>query len=166
MKLRLTLALAIVVGATAFSAASPAPFPKPNRKPAVDDAILLQGTYKVVDYGRPNFNGRAALIRRTQMKIRIQDNKFSYLYQNGNDFVPSTTYEIKLNAKSSPKAIDMTYVTNDYTMTMKGIYKIEGNKVTLVYVSTYSGRITQDGERPSSFENLPPTAMLMTLERE
>ena len=31
--------------------------------------------------------------------------------------------------KTSPKMVDMTYnVANDYTLTMKGIYKIEGRR--------------------------------------
>lgn len=164
--LRIIVAIAAVVAATAFS---PAPLPKSHRKASVDDAILLQGTYKIVENGRPNVNNaRVALIARraTTTKIRISGDKFSYLYPNGNDFVASTTYEMKLDKTTSPRAFDMTYTTNAYTMTMKGIYKIEGNKVTLLYVTTYSGQIQQDGERPTSFENPTINAMQMVLERE
>src|SRR5437016_5032376 len=132
MYLRLIVAVAAVAGLTAFS---PAPFPKAERKRSVDDAVLLQGTYKVNDYGRPNMNARLA-IRRSPMKIRIRGNQFSFMYQSGNDYVPSTTYTIKLHQASMPRQIDMTYDSGDYTVTMKGIYKIEGKKVTIAYVST------------------------------
>jgi len=172
MYLRVIVALAAVAGLTAFS---PAPFPKHERKAAVDDIALLQGTYKVIDYGRPNLNGGGGArlaIRRSEMKVQISGNKWSFMYSNGNGFAPSTTYEMKLMPKASPKMLDMTYnVANDYTLTMKGIYKIEGKKVTMAYVSTYSGARfgnMQQGavERPTSFENLTGNAMLITMERE
>jgi len=170
MYLRVIVAIAVVAGLTAFS---PAPFPKHERKKAVEDIVLLQGTYKVIDYGRPNLNGARLAIERSEMKVQISGNKFSFMYSNGSSFVPSTTYEMKLMPKSAPKMVDMTYnVANDYTLTMKGIYKIEGKKVTFAYVSTLVGRGGGFGqapnatERPTSFDNLPPNAMLLTMERE
>jgi uncharacterized protein (TIGR03067 family) len=170
MYLRVIAAVAIVAGQTAFS---PAPFPKHERKATVDDSVLLQGTYKVIDYGRPNLNGGGArlAIRRSEMKVQISGNKWSFMYSNGNAFVPSTTYEMKLMPKTAPKMVDMTYnVANDYTLTMKGIYKIEGKKVTMAYVTAYSGarfgNMQAEVERPTSFENLPNVAMLITMERE
>jgi uncharacterized protein (TIGR03067 family) len=165
MYLRLIVAIAVVVAAAAFS---PAPLPKTHRKPAVDDVVLLQGTYKVLEYGRPNLQARGGFggPRRTNMKIRISGDKFAFLYQQGNDWMPSTTYEMKLNSKASPKTMDMSYNAGDYTVTLKGIYKIEGNKVTLLYNYAYSGRINQDAERPTNFGSPPMTAMQMVLERE
>src|SRR5262245_13031939 len=135
MYLRVIVAVAVVAGLTAFS---PAPFPKAERKRSVDDAVLLQGTYSVIDYGRPNLARLGA--RRSPMKIRIQGKQFSFMYQNGNDWVASTTYELTLHPSSMPKQVDMTYTSGDYTITMKGIYKIEGKKVTFAYVSTFVGR--------------------------
>jgi len=167
MYLRLVVAVAAVAGLTAFS---PAPFPKAERKRSVDDAVRLQGTYKVIDYGRPNLARMA--IRRSPMKVRIQGDQFSFMYQSGNDYVPSTTYAIKLHQSSMPRQLDMTYNSGDYTITMKGIYKIEGKKVTIAYVSTFVGRGGGFGgapnapERPTSFDDLPPNAMLLTMERE
>ena len=168
MYLRVFAAIAVVAGLTAFS---PAPFPKHQRKAAVDDSVLLQGTYKVIDYGRPNLNGARLAIRRAEMKVQIRGNQWSFLYSNGNGFSPSTTYEMKLMPKAAPKMIDMTYkVANDYTLTMKGIYKIEGKKVTLAYVNAYSGarfgNMQAEAERPTSFGNLTGNAMLITMERE
>lgn len=160
---RLIVAVAAVVAAAAFS---PAPLPKPHRKPVVEDAVLLQGTYKVVEYGRPNLRGRGVALSRSNMKIRISGDKFAFLYQQGNDYVPSTTYEMRLNSKTSPKEADLSYNTGDYTVTMKGIYKIEGNRVTLLYNYSYSGRINQTAERPTNFASPPMTAMQMVLERE
>jgi len=165
---RALVAVAIVAGVSASAIAfTPAPLPKNERKRTTDDLSLLQGTYKVLDYGRPNLNGRAVM-RRENMKVRITGDKFQFLYQNGNDFVPSTTYEMKITPKAAPKLLDMTYTSGDYTLTMKGIYKIEGSKVTLAYVTAYTGRIKQlqEPERPTSFEELPPVAILMVLERE
>jgi len=102
MYFRVIVAVAVVAGLTAFS---PAPFPKADRKRSADDAVLLQGTYVVSDYGRPNMGGRA--IRRSPMKIRIQGKQFAFMYQNGNDYVPSTTYEMKLHQTSMPKTVDI-----------------------------------------------------------
>jgi uncharacterized protein (TIGR03067 family) len=170
MYLRVIVAIAVVAGLTAFS---PAPFPKNERKKTPDDIVLLQGTYKVIDYGRPNLNGGGArlAIRRSEMKVQISGNKWSFMYSNGNGFAPSTTYEMKLMPKTAPKMVDMTYnVANDYTLTMKGIYKIEGKKVTMAYVTSYSGArfggVQGEVERPTSFENLSGNAMLITMERE
>ena len=164
--LRVIVAIAVVAGATAFS---PAPLPKTERRRATDDAVLLQGTYKVLDYGRPNVNVNGRLmLRRTNMKVRISGKQFQFLNQSGNDYVPSTTYEMKLSQRSSPKVLDMTYKGGDYTATMKGIYKIEGSKVTVAFVTSYTGVVKQiqEPERPTSFDNLPPSAMLMVLQRE
>jgi len=53
---------------------------------------------------------------------------------------------------------------------MKGIYKIEGKKVTIAYVSTFVGRgggpAPNATERPASFDNLPPNTMQIVMERE
>jgi len=165
MYLRVLVALIFFAAAAGFS---PAPFPKSNRKPATDDLVLMQGTYKVLDYGRPNMNRGGFGLQRQQMKVRISGNQFAFLYHNGAEYVASTTYEMKLTPKAAPKLLDMTYSAGDYTVVMKGIYKIEGNKVTLAYVSTYTGRIRQlqEPERPTSFDNLPPAGLLMVLERE
>src|SRR4051794_9672990 len=93
--LRAIVAIAVVAGAVASVTASPAPLPRNERRRTADDAVLLQGTYKVLDYGRPNLNGRLA-VRRNNMKVRISGTQFQFLYQNGNSYLPSTTYEMKL----------------------------------------------------------------------
>jgi len=184
MFLRSFIALAVLTGLAAFSAASPAPFPRTDRKKAVEDVVRLQGTYKVTNYGqaavfgggggfgRGGGGGVVFALQRPDMKVRIQNDKFAFLHNNGADFQPTTTYEMKLVPNTSPKQVDMTYNTGNYTVTMKGIYKIEGNnKVSIAYVSTITGArfnvvARPQVERPASFENLPPSAMLLTLERE
>lgn len=168
MSFRLFVAAAVVAGLTAFS---PAPFPRADRKKAVDDNFALQGDYKVAEQGRPNLGGRIAIIRRVPMKVRIQNGKFAYLYHNGNDYQPSTTYDLKLNQSGSPRQIDMSYSTGDYTVTMKGIYKLEGTKLTILYVNSITGArinapVMEGQERPTSFESPSPNAMILTLEKE
>ena len=169
MYFRLFVAAAVVAGLTAFS---PAPFPRVDRKKAIDDNLLIQGTYKLVEQGRPNLGGgRIAFIRRVPMKVQIQNGKFVYLQDVGNDFRPTTTYDMKLNTSGAPRQIDMSYNTGDYTVTMKGIYKIEGNKLTILYVNTITGaRINMPAmegmERPTSFDTPSPNAMILTLEKE
>jgi uncharacterized protein (TIGR03067 family) len=167
MKVFYVLAALAAVGLTGFS---PAPFPRTERKREVDDMTALQGTYRVVEYGRPNMGGGAALIRRTEMKVQISGNKWTFQFNDGNAWVSSTSYEMKLQPRTFPRSLDMTYNANDYVLTMKGIYRIEGRKLTVAYATSYSGArfgaMPMDGERPTNFENLSGNAMLMKLERE
>jgi uncharacterized protein (TIGR03067 family) len=181
MIVRFSIAFLVALSLTALAPAAPAPLVKPERRKVADDMSVLQGTWKLVEQGRPGMNarlggGRAVLIRRdTNVKIRISGNKFTYLYNNGlNNFSESTSYEMKVEQRTAPKSIDMTYSSpdNSYTMTMKGIYKVEGNKVTILYVQVYSGNIKvrlgngASEDRPASFDNPPVNAMQLVLERE
>jgi len=168
-----TAALGILFGLAALVVAAPAPSEKKDRKRGPEDIALMVGTWKMVEQGRPGMNLQLAAIRRRgdlQTKIRIEGDKFQYLYFNGQDYQPSTTYDLKLQPRSSPKAIDLTYTSGDYTVTLKGIYKIESNKLTLLYVQNYESKLKNvrnaEQERPTSFDNAPPNAYQMVLERE
>jgi len=174
MNMRVIAACGVLLGLAAMVVAAPAPTERKDRRRGPEDIALMHGTWKLVEQGRPGMNANVArlAIRRGdfQTKIRIEGDKFQYLYFNGQDYTPSTTYDLKLQPRSAPKAIDLSYTSGDYTVTLKGIYKLDGNKLTLLYVQNYVSKLKNvrgtEQERPTSFDNPSGTAMQMVLERE
>jgi uncharacterized protein (TIGR03067 family) len=178
MLVRFTLSLAVAFSLTALVPAAPAPLVKKDRNRAPDDLALMQGTWKMVEQGRPGMNNgqlaaRVAILKRgdSQTKIKIEDGKFTYLYFNGQGFTPSTSYDLTIQPRSAPKTIDMKHNSGDYTITLKGIYKIDGNKLTILYVNTYESKMRAvpqqlNVERPTSFDSPSANAMQMVLEKE
>lgn len=173
MWLRLFLAGAVVAGLTGFA---PAPVPKTQRSKVrvPDDLVRLKGLWQVVSYERPGLKNVGGIIKTAISNVRIADNKWAFMRQVGNDLTPTVEYDMKVDPNGTPKKMDLVRDLGGNVMTLKGIYKFEGNRLKVLYVSTYTARagagvgavlVNQADTGPLSFENPPVNAILYTLER-
>jgi uncharacterized protein (TIGR03067 family) len=123
---------------------------------AKKDLQSLQGTWKVIstiDSGQEVPAERIA-----KMTIIIEGNKLRFRME-GEPEVEEATFT--LDPTKKPRAIDIvTTDRNGQGRTVRGIYKIEGNRVTLCTNSA------KDGERPTEFASRRQTRLgLGVLER-
>jgi uncharacterized protein (TIGR03067 family) len=149
MRTRLCVALVAMIALPAFA---PIPFPKPNKKKA-----SLQGTWNMEQQGRTIDKGGA--VRSFRMKVHIEGELWTFLRvddQGGSR--PAVKYTIVLDAKKDPKWLDLKR-TPDAEPTIKGIYKIEGDTLTIWYV-------TRMGNRPTSFTDTTGRQVVMVLKRD
>jgi uncharacterized protein (TIGR03067 family) len=159
---RLRLFAAVI--ALCLTAFAPAPFERPARQRADDGLARLQGSWKVTEFGRPDVREGAL----PWLKVRVKGARWTFLYQRGDAYVPSTTYVLKLAPRAAPQTIDLVHDDGQGLVTLKGIYKVEGNTVTIVYVviSRVRNQLPRPEERPASFDNLPDHVERIIMRRE
>ena len=162
MKIRISLALLALIGLTTISSAfAPAPVYREPPKPKVPEIYAaMQGTWEI----NQNINNNALMmrrgiaIRRATQQIRIQGGTWAYIYNNNGVETESTKYEIVLDPKASPTALDLKQTQNVWngggggavmveTIAMKGIVKVDGDTMTFCYVYGHQ----QNAERPKHF---------------
>jgi len=160
MLVRLLLATIALIGMTAFA---PVPLPKP---PKVTQKTLLesmQGDWQMVSTERNLRGGR--FTSRSTTRIRIEDNRWSYVYPNGTEFRVSTTYNIVLDLHQKLATMDLKRALpgGGETVYMSGIVVVEGDTLKFCYslaINPYGTRM-----RPTTLDPLPENAILMTLKR-
>ena len=112
--------------------------------PAVSQAddkefAKLKGSYKMVS---ARAAGRDAPAEFLKTKLVVDGDKFSLVGTKGGKERKETN-TVKVDIKKSPKTID--FLKKDGSVQMRGIYKLEGKKLSLVFTGP-------KGERPSKFE--------------
>jgi uncharacterized protein (TIGR03067 family) len=183
LKSRIILALLALVGLTTISSAfAPAPVYREPPKPKTPDVYaLMQGTWEIDQNVNAAFKGRMA-INRMRQQIRIQGTTWGYIFNNNGTLIESTKYQIVLDPKASPATLDLKQSNQNLVflggmpgggvvmveqVVMKGIVRVDGDKLTFCYVNGYQ----QNAERPKQFyagnQVMPNgvTAMTMTLKR-
>lgn len=142
MKLRLLFALpALLLLATAVEAADKT------------DLDKMQGDWKIASAKR---DGKDAPPEIKEGKMNVSKNTFTMIFtRNGAE--RKDPIDVKLNEKKSPKQLD--FVTKDGTVGNHGIYKLEGNKLTICFARARD-------PRPTKFESTEGSkAFLMVLEK-
>lgn len=165
MKARILLAVAVIVGATAFA---PVPFVK-EKKPQVKDEDALQGVWVIKSReraGGPPFKGLTS-----QQYVRIQGKNWQFGRDNGAGGFTFTglTLTIRLDTSKSPAWLDLDRALPNggfgkvkkggapNTPYYVGMVEVAGDTMRFVY--------TLRGERPADFRLTGPREMLITLER-
>jgi len=159
MLVRLLLATIALIGMTAFA---PVPLPKPPKvKPLLES---MQGEWEMVSTEQ-NLRGRR-LTSRSSNRIRIEDNRWSYVFPNGGDFRVSTTYNLTLDLNQKPVAMDLKRPNprgGSDTVYMSGIVVVEGDSLKFCYSFAFNPDGTR--MRPTTMDPLPENAVMMTLKR-
>ena len=155
MHARLLLSIPLLIVLATFAAAfAPAPVFKEPAKPSLPAiAKAMQGTWSVA----LNSKGKSNRL----MRVRIQDKTWTNFSLSKGPARPAIAYEILLETNRTPVALDLKPNTTS-RVTMKGIVKIEENRLIFCYVSSDS-----EEERPKAFtDTQTPTGrrvMTMTL---
>lgn len=121
--------------ALALASLCAAPIPKTD--PVKGDQEVLQGEWKVVEYFKAGINRSE---EQTEAKLIFKGDALTIHEQNGNELLSTFT----LDPKASPKTIDIK-VAGQKEMVVKGIYKIEKEKVTICF--GFGGK-----DRPKEFK--------------
>jgi uncharacterized protein (TIGR03067 family) len=124
---------------------APAPFPKPNK----DDLTRLGGAWTVLRYERGSGSLRGTT---TKMQVKVRGTKWEFL----KDSRVTAEYFVKVDAKASPRAIDMKGRAGE----LLGIYRIDGDQLEMVF-HHFGVK-----ERPVGFDKLDPGAYRLVMKRE
>jgi len=153
---RLAIGLVALISLTAFA---PAPLPRPPKKPAQAPLLQqLQGTWQMVGTERL-LNGGRRITSKTTAKIRIEKNRWSYVYDNGGKERVGVTYNISLDPSRTPAWFDLSREGNPQPQ-MKGVIGLDGDTLRFCYVLGSRS----DLGRPFN-TNLGEGQILMTLRR-
>jgi uncharacterized protein (TIGR03067 family) len=125
---------------------APAPLPKAD---GPSDAQKLQGTWERTHI----YNGTLHLPEKPrEVILRIKGEKAAFS-RNGEE---QTRWAIKLDAKTSPKGLDLVGLDDSKGFIQHGIFRLEGDTLTWCYSGT---------ARPASFDRSAPGVFLMILKR-
>jgi uncharacterized protein (TIGR03067 family) len=155
MRSRLPLALA---AGLALAAAGFAPLPRPKDKKAdpKDAAKAIQGTWELTGVERAGRN--LQMPAGYKMTIKITEKGFTQHISFKGTERETPEADITVNAAKSPPWFDVTN-KGAATTRMKGVYKVDGDKLVLVYA-------TAKADRPEKVEGeLAQSQMRMTLKR-
>jgi uncharacterized protein (TIGR03067 family) len=133
-----------------------------REKQSVQEALVeagrleLAGTWEAVSYSLDG--NKASDEDMKKIKLLIDAEGKTTAFREGKSFIASTT---KLDPSANPMTIDMTYTEGDIKgRTAPGIYKIEGDLLTIC-------RSAPDKPRPTEFASQPGSGhTLMTYKRE
>jgi len=120
------------------------------------DRTALQGTWQAISYALDGQKASAEDMKKIKLVIDAEGK--SSAQRDGKTFIAST---IKLDPTKTPKAIDMTYTEGEIQgKPALGIYKIEGDLLTIC-------RVAPGMDRPAEFSSKPGSGYtLMTYKRE
>ena len=127
-RLFLSLALSLTAGF------APAPFPRASRQARDSDLARMQGTWAVVEYrlsGSP--------LRQDDLRVTMRGKRWSIILRGE----VRTEWDVRLGPPATPRALDRVRVGKDPGFVMRGIYRFDGDTLTVCY--------TQGGERPTDF---------------
>jgi uncharacterized protein (TIGR03067 family) len=153
MKARLLLVCVVLFGLTAFA---PAPFPRPRRASQDPVAVArIQGSWTILKLEMTNDKGGKADQGNYLSEIRIENNRWHFVYRN-----PGTkpvTYVLAIDANATPASIDLTREGESKPYGI-GIIVRKGDSIRMLY--------SFGKQRPTSFDNPPGGYWLLTLERK
>lgn len=151
MRVRLLLACLVLFG-LAFA---PAPFPRPGRARNAEVAISrIQGTWTILKLEMANDKGGMTDQGNYLSEIRIENNRWSFLYRNGNRPV---VYLLTIDPSQTPAPIDLTILGQGKPYGT-GIITRQGDSMRMLY--------SFGKERPRSFAKPPGGYWQLTLQRK
>ena len=140
MNARLLLSIPLLVVLTTFATAfAPAPIYKEPVKPSVPSILTaMQGTWSITS----SFQGKG----RSRGQVRIRDKTWTMTSSMAKGRERDVAdYEILLDTSRNPVTLDLKRNLTSQ-VTMKGIVKVEGDRVLFCYTNT-----TSEEERPKAF---------------
>jgi uncharacterized protein (TIGR03067 family) len=88
-------------------------------------------------------------------KMTILKDKIVFTTKGADDIDINVNAQYLIDSKATPKTIDITHTDAEKTVwTMKGIYKLDGDTLTLCY---------GDEKRPAQFESKPESRQLLVV---
>ena len=145
------LVLAVAVLALGFA---PAPFPKPPRPDGAKEELKkLEGTWLVVRRTRQG----SPVPQRGVTTVVIAGDRLQFIV----DGMVRTEWTITLDVTKTPRVFDRTKVGKPPGVVLRGIYRLEGDTLTLCY--------RQEGtaaQRPTDFDASKPGAWLQVSTRK
>jgi uncharacterized protein (TIGR03067 family) len=152
MRTRLVIAILAMIALPAYA---PIPFPKPEKK---EKEGSFQGTW-TVERRSLGGNGKVAVAALPyQMKARIEGEKWTYIRTINGESRALVPYIVVLDPKKHPKWIDLRRSATGAPY-IRGIYTIEGDTLTIVYVSGTR-------ERPTNVAEPGRSEIMMVLKRD
>jgi uncharacterized protein (TIGR03067 family) len=110
--------------------------PPPKAEPAKEALAGLQGEWKQLEYTKNGMKDECS-----NCFVIIKDNFFTVREAGRNDVATFT-----IDPKADPKTIDLKVQEKDQVLSLKGIYKLEKDKLTICIGLA-------DAERPKEFKS-------------
>lgn len=151
---RLSLAVLILLGATAFA---PAPFPRSSRKGTVETGVAvtqISGVWKIIKLESSTKDGLTTV--NTQLhEVRIENNRWSFVYREARR--APVVYDLSTDPSQKPAPINFMRIgqTQPYG---QGLVVRQGNVMKVLY--------SFGASRPARLVPPPPGYVLLTLHRE
>ena len=122
--------------------------------PAADELEKLQGPWKVVSLEKDGKKQTEDAVK--GLKVTIKEDKF--LFKEGDK---ESEAALKVDPAQKPKTIDLMVKEGDALKTIKGIYLLDGDDLTICAAGD------PNGERPTKFATKAKTHVgLLVLKRE
>jgi uncharacterized protein (TIGR03067 family) len=138
MAARLALATGLLVGAGPLLAGESEAVKKARKE--------MEGTWQAVSYALDGKKAPAEDLKKIRLVIDA-DGKTT-AQRDGKTFIASTT---KINPAKEPKTIDITFTQgDDRDRTAPGIWKIEGDRLTICRAAPGKARPSEFSSRPGS----------------
>jgi uncharacterized protein (TIGR03067 family) len=148
MRVPLVLVVGFVLGF------APAPFPRTRKaEPGMDDLKKMQGTWAVV---RRTVGG-SSLNSKGTMTALIAGDRIKFLV----DGQVRTEWVLTLDARKTPKILDRTRVGGGNRMTMRGVYLLKGDTLTICYCEG-----DDEAARPRHLQATGPGVWLTVFQRQ
>src|SRR5262245_14196730 len=123
-----------------------------SAKDAKQEMDKLQGEWKMASL---EIQGKKSPEERVmQFRLTIKEDQWIVMGQDGNE----NKMTFKIDPSKEPKTIDLIMKTGDEEMVSRGIYKLEGDTLTLC-------RTTGDRERPKEFKTTEESGVLVVWKR-